>query len=603
MAVVATLPGCITDVSVRPADPAEKLRAQLDTRLTSKGFSGFTTDALHLLDLNEMAAREPLHAIARLQDAAAVEPDARWRLAAAELLLDAAERTNPPDLSLFLACAHEADQELHRAIGARGGLLDARTEFAADLYRRATAHVIAGSDQNWLGDGGGELVDGAGGTYTLELDPGDGVRRYGPGAFDSLTPTDFVRVHGMRNRHRLDAYGVPVVAAREQDRATPPRAEPFIPPEGMIGAATATLRFDGPRSAVVELWNIGHVRTIDRHGATLRLSTDVTAPIAELYARAELVRRGRLGLTDAQQSLSYIGIYLHEPYDPTKIPVLMVHGLLSSPATWRDMLNDLRADPIIRDRYQFWMFFYPSGLPIPRSAAYLRRSLTDVRAHFDPGGTSPTMARMVLLGHSMGGLLSKAVVQSSGNTLWHSLHPDAFDEVPMSEYVRDHLREVFFYGADEDISRIVFIATPHRGSGIASSWIGRLGDAFIDLPDEFDPVDQWFEREHRRRPSGNEYQLGLGVPSSIDDLREGAPHLLAYAALPIRADLPYHSIAGNTKGDSDGVVSVDSALIEGATSELIVDAAHDAHTHPLAIREVRRILLEHVLTIDRAPSP
>ncbi|MEO1130994.1 MAG: hypothetical protein AAFX05_14975, partial [Planctomycetota bacterium] len=400
------------------------------------------------------------------------------------------------------------------------------------------------------------------------------------------------------NHHRLDAYGAPVVAIREQQDAVPPRREPFVPPQGAIAPATVTLRFDEGDSVVLEMWNPDHATTITRHGAPLRLSIDTTAPIAELFARAELVRRGHRGLTNVQEYVSRIGIYIHEPFDPEKIPVVMVHGLRSSPATWRDMLNDLRADATIRDRFQFWMFYYPSGLPIPRSAAYLRRALHDVRRHFDPAGEIDGLRDMVLLGHSMGGLLSKAQVQASGTTMWHSLHPTPFDQLDLPDALRAHLEEVFFYEADPDISRIVFIATPHCGSSMADGWIGRFGDALVELPDEFDDVDVWFAEERRSIDVDDTYQLGRGVPSSIDDLREDAPHLNAYLALPLRAGLPYHSIAGDNGGGSDGVVPVESALLPGAVSALVVESGHDAHMAPLAIREVRRILLEHLRSID-----
>ncbi|MDO9105813.1 MAG: hypothetical protein Q7U57_12740 [Methylovulum sp.] len=42
-----------------------------------------------------------------------------------------------------------------------------------------------------------------------------------------------------------------------------------------------------------------------------------------------------------------------EPYLPGKIPVVFVHGTASSPARRADMANDLRADPWIRQHYQF----------------------------------------------------------------------------------------------------------------------------------------------------------------------------------------------------------------------------------------------------------
>ena len=74
-----------------------------------------------------------------------------------------------------------------------------------------------------------------------------------------------------------------------------------------------------------------------------------------------------------------MGLYMVQPYEPGKIPVLMVHGLWSSPMTWMEMFNDLRSQPEIRDHYQFWFYLYPTGQPFWLSAAQLRRDLAKVR--------------------------------------------------------------------------------------------------------------------------------------------------------------------------------------------------------------------------------
>ncbi|MEM1211577.1 MAG: alpha/beta fold hydrolase [Planctomycetota bacterium] len=586
--MILTLAGCATDTRVRAVSPDVALREQTNTRLTGDALSKLSRDGLDQLQLQDLRARDPLDAVDRLVVLAEEEPDGPWLVIAAEVLFDQAESERRRDLSLYLKTAQLADREIERAVRRGGGLLDSRTEFAADLYRRCVAVFLTCSEQVWLG-GAAEAVEGSGGRFTVRLQPAQDRRQWAGSMFDRLIPTDFVGIQGMSHHHRLDAFGAPATAVRQQADAEPPRAERFIPPEGLMAATTVTLRFDAADAVVVELWNPDHAPTIERYGAVFRLSSDVSVPVAELYARAELASRGRLATRLVERELSRAGIYFHEPYDPSKTPVLMVHGLQSSPATWRDLLNDLRADPTLRERYQFWMFFYPSGLPIARSAAYLRRELKDVRAYLDPTGQKPGLQDMVLVGHSMGGLVSKAVVQDSGDRLWASLHPKPFDEVEMPDDVRDHLREVFFYEADEGVGRVVFIATPHGGSKIAKSWIGRAGDKLIRLPGELISVGEWMRDESRRLSADPSFQLARGVPSSIDDLQEDAPHLVAYREMQMRDELPYHLIAGK----KDWVVSLESALLPGGESELVVEAGHNAHAHPLAIREVRRILLEH----------
>src|SRR5262249_61899792 len=110
-----------------------------------------------------------------------------------------------------------------------------------------------------------------------------------------------------------------------------------------------------------------------------------------------------------------------EPFRPGLIPVVLVHGTLSSAGRWADMLNDLENDGRLRDRYQFWFFHYSTGSPIPYSAMLLRDALTDAVAQLDPGGTDAALRQMVVIGHSQGGLLAKTLPLTSRTPPCHTI--------------------------------------------------------------------------------------------------------------------------------------------------------------------------------------
>ena len=85
-------------------------------------------------------------------------------------------------------------------------------------------------------------------------------------------------------------------------------------------------------------------------GRHVPLESDITTPLAyslndKSFAKLDQPTTGLL-YPDRIKKLT--GIYMLEPYQPGKIPVLMVHGLWSSPITWMEMFNDLRGDPEIR---------------------------------------------------------------------------------------------------------------------------------------------------------------------------------------------------------------------------------------------------------------
>jgi hypothetical protein len=277
------------------------------------------------------------------------------------------------------------------------------------------------------------------------------------------------------------------------------------------------------------------------------------------------------------------GLLLTEPHDPGRIPVIFVHGLLSSPFIWRRTVLALLKDPEIRRRYQFWAFSYPTGNPISFSALRLREDLAFAQERFGlPHG-------VILIGHSMGGLLSRMQVTDSGRTIWDEVFgPRAqvlYSEVPNDSRVKRAL----IFGANPTIKRVIFVATPHHGSGLATGGLGAIAIRLIRLP--FHLLSEIPEAvADALKPEG---QRSV-VPTSIQGLSPNSRLLRALDRLPIQ--VVHHSIIGdrgrgNTPNSSDGVVPYWSSHLASAQSEKIVPTGHEAMDNSQAVEEIRRILL------------
>ena len=156
------------------------------------------------------------------------------------------------------------------------------------------------------------------------------------------------------------------------------------------------------------------------------------------------------------------GLSLLRPYQRGKTPVIFVHGLWANPWSWSRMIESLEADAALHDRYQFWTFGYSTGDPLPYSAALLRRDLDEVRRKFDPDGTNAAFDRMVLVGHSMGGLLTKMMVQDSGTRLWRLISDRPVDALAGEPDDRELFRRALIFKPRSEVRRVVFIATPHQ---------------------------------------------------------------------------------------------------------------------------------------------
>ncbi|MGL5095890.1 MAG: esterase/lipase family protein, partial [Planctomycetia bacterium] len=379
-------------------------------------------------------------------------------------------------------------------------------------------------------------------------------------------------------------------------------------PKGQAFPATAFLRMNGSitdgagsaRSATLELYDPLRVVGTPVAGRQVPLESDLTTPLGYSLSRGKFGNVALKGLFDGQQLVDRSGLYMLHPYDKGKIPVVMVHGLWSSPLTWMHAFNDLQADPVLRSRYQFWFLFYPTGNPIPLSAALLRSSLAQARWAFDPDGADPALDQMVLVGHSMGGLLSKMMLQSSGDELWKIVANRPIDELNADEREIDRLRRLYFFEPQPYVGRVIFLATPHQGSPLANRLIGRLGAFFIRLPQGIVKARNELARDNPDFFT----QRYKRLPTSIDNLSPNDPILQTVARLPLDGAVPLHSIIANRPGappppnGSDGVVKYPSAHLDQAESEVVVPAGHVCNNHPLAILEMRRILLEHLKAVD-----
>jgi hypothetical protein len=147
------------------------------------------------------------------------------------------------------------------------------------------------------------------------------------------------------------------------------------------------------------------------------------------------------------------------------------------------------------------------------------------------------------------------------------------------------------------VTRAVFLASPHRGTPYAqhriARWIGNLIRLPVNVLKEVASLSDLLKGE------GSGTATPLRVPNSIDNLSDTDPFIVAAANLPISPRVRYHTIVGVYKPagplatSSDGVVPYQSAHLDGADSELAVPSWHSVQETPAAILELRRILALH----------
>lgn len=419
-----------------------------------------------------------------------------------------------------------------------------------------------------------------GSTYRLRFAKGtrDGV--WNADHFTSFVPADGVELKTIKRRNRIDGIGGALVGIRKTDPL-----EAFSPLVGVTAPVTAVLDFKGSE-VTLSLVDPSEKTKSRVAGKERTLDADFSAPLA-YYPQQNEMLEGLLGAIRVQQHMNITGLYMLKPYDPDRIPLIFVHGLISTPRMWRNVINEIETDPELRRRYQCWVFAYPTGNPPLYSALRLREELAKVQQRY------PASKDMVLVGHSMGGILSRAQVTTVERDSWDVIGKEKADQFFAKVKPGDLIDRCTIFNANPHVDRTIFICSPHRGSEMALGTLGALAIKLISLPADLVSTTA--------NTVGSSISVITGdpnrIPNSIDGLSPKNPTVKVLDSRPI--EVSHHSIIGDQgKGDtpnsSDGVVAYWSSHLKSAKSEKIVPGPHGSCELPETIDELQRLLLLHL---------
>jgi hypothetical protein len=158
------------------------------------------------------------------------------------------------------------------------------------------------------------------------------------------------------------------------------------------------------------------------------------------------------------------------------------------------------------------------------------------------------------------------------------------------------LRRAAFVTPLPEVRRVIFIATPQRGSFIAGAPIGQLFGRLVSLPEGMATALEEAAGGNSDAIRALPNSAGFG---SVWSMTPDNPALQALASIPVSPKVAAHSIIavegdGPVETGDDGVVSYQSAHIPEAKSELVVRSGHSVQSNPHTVAEVRRILLLHL---------
>lgn len=429
----------------------------------------------------------------------------------------------------------------------------------------------------------------------------DGITPYD--IYDDFIPAAEVPLHELEDRYTQDGLGVPMVGIIPAEKVKKDSRRVNIEAKGTVSIATAVLEFPAKGSPILRLVPILKQDSFRIGNQEYPLAADVSAAL-EVYANLTQLQKGRfLGMLKPQELRDVTGLSCLGKYDPNKIPVILTHGILSSANTFHNLVNRLMADPDIRRHYQFWYFNYPTGVAWTISAGVYRDSLKAVRKRLDPQQRNKNWDRMVVIGHSMGGLITHYSQCTEpwellrGGKIPETLLHERYINTPFPKEPDSRMRRTFFFRPVK-AGMVVYMATPHRGSPLAKYRIVNTLMKLVQLPQNLitevisiatlqqdilllNPanITEWFTSANQLDPDS----------FSIRGLR----------GMQVR-NVPTHSIIGdrgrgNTPHSSDGIVPYWSSHIPWGT-ESIVPAGHSVQKEPETAEDLTRVLKQYLST-------
>ncbi|MEM9281523.1 MAG: alpha/beta hydrolase [Verrucomicrobiota bacterium] len=458
-------------------------------------------------------------------------------------------------------------------------------------YNDAVRESVIQIGTNWMSGNRplGEIKTNSG---RVKLDV-DAAAVPGHQFFERIVPADFVLVkRGFDKEVKLEGVGAPLVVHQpwtEEDS--------MMPRSGLWYPITAVLNLDRPENPILVLFDPTKQDSVRLGSREVPLSANYTASFARVVNDRQHLFKDVPALLKFEKFADHMGLHRVSAFDPDKQPCVLIHGINSSPSTWDVTLNEFYRDPKVRERYEFWTFGYPTGASIPFMAAELRDSIEKMRWFRRSNGAASDS--IVVVGHSMGGVLAKSLTLGSGDEEWNHLFNVPIDELRVSSRDRENLRRIIYYDPVAEIEKVVMCSTPHRGSRVAEKPGSRLVASLIQLPAQITNIGSELRdgAEMSFTPLGRE--IAQRHLTSVAQLRPDSPVLLRYLSKSLNPSVRYFSIIAREdsgseiplEDSSDGVVDYKSSRLQGVESETVIrNSPHGVHREPEGIAELVRLL-------------
>lgn len=496
-------------------------------------------------------------------------------------------------------------------------IFDNRQVQIRDFYNLAIAHLVQAYNQRHASTEASRRLQIGESTYHVDFEFYPQLKEK---KAEQLLSTYNMNFSGLRSVTRRDGFGSEFLVVMPEDKNPPNTKAKYIVdplnhkyPNGINPnihdarylATTITAQPKSQRDVKDILTNPEfHLKLYDPYknekvkiaGRDYPLAANFSAPYGLWLAENNLGRSAYLSLIDRDDQILMPHLYMLEPYNPDKKVIVLVHGLASSPEAWIRLTNDIMGDPVLRENFQVWQVFYSTNMPILESRFQIHSIVTQAFDQVQPNAAAAKDA--VLIGHSMGGIISRLLVSNADlvNDTQKLVNNRKLDQFKNNPLFKARLQ----MQAIPQFDRAIFLASPHRGTDYADRWFTRAARKIIKLPGAFLGA---FADTLQGQIGLDDFvkELGHGIiQNGPSDLSKNSKFTQLTKDITPYKGFKFHSIMGNNTGlddlnlITDDIVPYRSAHLDGAISEKILKGGHSIQETPEAVLELRRILRLHL---------
>lgn len=218
------------------------------------------------------------------------------------------------------------------------------------------------------------------------------------------------------------------------------------------------------------------------------------------------------------ENLTDSKIYLLKNYDPSKIPLLFVHGFFGSPYKMRKIIEQTD-----QSKFQAWVYSYPSSEQIESVSERLLSEIIRLHDKYE-------FPRMVLTAHSLGGLVTRSMLCQA----------------------KKQGKNLSF------LKNILTISSPHHG-------------VYTKYPETYKMI--CFTAFSSFTQAAEETYAGSSLITKLDqaDYSGFSFHTFSGTA---QKDIRWKTLTRFIPGEDDGLVTPESAWLDGARNHLVDEDHH-----------------------------